>query len=157
MFSPRSMTKFRDDLFNRNHKRNAQNTEQFSYNCGGYALGTFSWYLPSYSDTVWGIFRHYNEDQMAEITEEAVEIMLHDFPDLRLISDLRQVQKDEYAIAFRVSSDGDFHYARQDYYKKWSYKRGSTAICKITQRYVFRNDWHGRYNGPLILFAKKRG
>lgn len=155
MFSSRSMTMFKEDLFNQNHKRNVYNTNQFDYNCGGYALGTFSWYLPSYSTSVWGMFRNYNENEMAQITEAAVEVMLRDFSDLRLIFDLRQVQKNEYAIAFRVSSDGDFHFARQDCHKKWSHKRGSSAICKISQRYIFHNNWHGRYDGPLILFAKK--
>ena len=44
MFSPDSQELF-PDLFNRNGERNAFNTDQWYYNCGGYALGTFSWYL----------------------------------------------------------------------------------------------------------------
>ena len=35
-----------DDPFNKNNKRNVRNTERNTYNCGGYALGTFSWYCP---------------------------------------------------------------------------------------------------------------
>ena len=34
------------DPKNSNHLRNINNTDKFDYNCGGYALGTFSWYTP---------------------------------------------------------------------------------------------------------------
>ena len=157
MFSSRSMEHFKKDLFNRFRERNADNTSHWDYNCGGYALGTYSWYLPSYDDECWGIFQNYSEERVAEITEEAVEVMLRDFTDLRLITDLRQVQWNEYAIAFRVSSDGDFHYCKQESKKRWTHKRGNTQICRISEKYIFGSVWYGRYNGPIILFAKKRG
>lgn len=34
------------DPFNFLRNRNVRNTEKITYNCGGYALGTFSWYCP---------------------------------------------------------------------------------------------------------------
>ena len=34
------------DFLNSNKLRNEENTLESSYNCGGYALRTFSWYLP---------------------------------------------------------------------------------------------------------------
>lgn len=157
MFSPDSQELF-PDLFNRNGERNAFNTDQCYYNCGGYALGTFSWYLPSHTPRTWGLCKSWTPEHIVEVTKAAVEIMLHDFADLRLIKDLRQVQRDEYAIVFRVSSDGDFHYCRQDGKKKWTHKPGNTAIRRISERYIFGCEaWSGRYNGPLVMFAKKRG
>ena len=38
--------KFYEDEYNVNGKRNRKNTEREDYNCGGYALQTFSWILP---------------------------------------------------------------------------------------------------------------
>ena len=35
-----------DDPFNKNNNRNLRNTPRRHFNCGGYALGTFSWYCP---------------------------------------------------------------------------------------------------------------
>ena len=34
------------DWLNRSGLRNADNTDIDLYNCGGYALGTYSWYMP---------------------------------------------------------------------------------------------------------------
>lgn len=39
--------KINHDPFNKRGLRNIRNTDKADYNCGGYALGTFSWYLPS--------------------------------------------------------------------------------------------------------------
>ena len=38
--------KFYEDEYNVNGKRNRKNTNREDYNCGGYALQTFSWVLP---------------------------------------------------------------------------------------------------------------
>ena len=35
------------DPFNFLRNRNVRNTEKRTYNCGGYALDTFSWYCPT--------------------------------------------------------------------------------------------------------------
>ena len=157
MFSPRSNEIFSNDLFNLDQLRNAENTHITDYNCGGYALGTYSWYLPSRMDIMWGWWHTYDRPTLEKMTQQAVKVMLEDFSDLRVIIDLRQVQKDEYAIAFRLSSDGDFHYIRQDKGKWWTHKRGSTQIVRIAQKTVLSRNWCGRYDGPLVLLAKKRG
>ena len=34
------------DYLNKEHKRNLANTKISQYNCGGFALGTYSWYRP---------------------------------------------------------------------------------------------------------------
>lgn len=159
MFSNLSMENFASDLFNLNRNRNEKNTSQWDYNCGGYALGTFSWYLPNDEDDrdkFWG-WQDHSYEEMEAITLTCVEWMLNDFNDLRIIQQLNEVRHDEYAIAFRVSSDGDFHYIRQDKFRTWTHKCGSSHIRTITRWEVFHTEWNDRYNGPIVLFAKKRG
>lgn len=160
MFSSRSQRLFGDDLFNSNRERNADNTDELDYNCGGYALGTFSWYLPShltYSHWENWFGDEIDEDDLEAITDLAVEAMLEDFADLRLIDRLDEVRHDEYAIAFRVSSDGDFHYIKQGRSRFWTHKCGASRIFTMTRWEVFNTEWCHRYDGPIVLFAKKRG
>ena len=159
MFSNLSMENFASDLFNRNRNRNERNTSQWDYNCGGYALGTFSWYLPNDNDDVedfWGCQDH-SYEEMVSITRTCVDWMLDDFDDLRIIHRLSEVRHDEYAIAFRVSSDGDFHYIKQGKFRTWTHKCGMGCINTITRWEVFHTHWNDRYDGPIVLFAKKRG
>lgn len=154
MFSTRSMFNFGSDLFNIHNARNAENTDQFDYNCGGYALGTFSWYLPSRTDEMWGFWLRRDKSELAEITEMAVKVMLEDFADLRVISSVDEVQTNEFAIAFRCSSDGDFHYVRQ-FRNRWYHKCGVSDIYTMEEEEVFSAVWRCRYDGPIVLFAKK--
>lgn len=156
MFSERSLRHFGKDLYNTNKNRSPMNTNYFDFNCGGYALGTISWYLPSETQEVWGCWEEWDEQTVCDITRMAVSYMLADFSDLRVISHLCEVRHDEYAIAFRVSSDGDFHYIKQGRSRMWTHKCGGTSIRKMTRWEVFNTDWCGRYDGPIVLFAKKR-
>ena len=72
----------RKDFFNENQTRNEQNTNQSEYNCGGYALKTFSWYTPYEFDEEEYPFRS-NYDLMEHLIsddysiEEATEIILN--------------------------------------------------------------------------------
>lgn len=60
---------FLADAMNRNGARTQSNTRSESYNCGGFALGTFSWYYPYGSDIVDYAYDHgfINEAQKEEI------------------------------------------------------------------------------------------
>lgn len=99
------------DPKNLNRSRNINNTDKFDYNCGGYALGTFSWYTPFDEPTYINLR---TSDDYDEIEETAVENILCDFPDLSLISSIDVRNKDiDYKtteiIAFRFSRN-DFHF-----------------------------------------------
>ncbi len=157
MFSPASYDHYGHDLYNRNGLRNVRNTVRHTYNCGGYALGTFSWYLPYESDRygfVWG--NHLTAKRMSEITDKCVEFMLHDFADLRVIESVADLQKGEYAIAFRLSSDGDFHYIKRNRMGLWTHKRGASSnIWVMPKDMVLNSVWCNRYNGKIVLLAKK--
>ena len=98
MFSERSLRHFGKDLYNTNKNRSPMNTNYFYFNCGGYALGTISWYLPSETQEVWGCWEEWDEQTVRDTTAMAVSYMLADFSDLRVISYLCEVRHDEYAI-----------------------------------------------------------
>ena len=148
-----------EDKFNLERVRNIRNTDKDIYNCAGYALGTFSWYSP-HDEEEQGIFfwGHWwnTEEEMEKVTNMAVAQMLNDFADLRIIHSLDECAKDEYAIAFRISEDGDFHYVRRARNGHWFHKMGAYwEIYTMTQEEVFSDLWCNRYNGRLVLFAKK--
>lgn len=45
MIYPTTNSQYEDE-FNLSNKRNVRNTPRRTYNCGGFALGCFSWYCP---------------------------------------------------------------------------------------------------------------
>ena len=169
------------DPYNIKNNRNAFNTDRFSYNCAGYALGTFSWYVPYDMDDCYELDELRDELQhcrfqiigsddkekdyilrqcdniRSEITKIYVQQMLFDFAGLRVISNFSEVDKNERIILFRVSDDGnDFHYIWSDDGKQWRHKMGSSILEDYDAEYIF-DDWiaHDRfvYNGEIIIFA----
>lgn len=146
----------KDDLLNVGRKRNIRNVDKDCYNCGGYALETFSWYIPSDSTRGWDWSVSDSPRAVMYRTNKARKKMLADFPDMREIRKLDELAPNEYAIAFRVSSDGDFHFVKRAKNNHWYHKRGrSWEIDQMSQAEVFAGNWCGRYDGPLVLFAKK--
>ena len=145
------------DPLNVEGNRNVGNTNKHSYNCGGYALECFSWYCPKMEDSWFSDpFGFDSKEEAIEKTEKCVEIMLNDFPTMRRVQSLDEVRSDEYAILFRVSSDGDFHYLKRDKSNHWRHKMGnSPVIDTIKKRDIFKKWCHGRYDGPIVISAKK--
>lgn len=146
------------DLFNVQRKRNINNTEKHLYNCAGYALETFSWYCPNEEDwEYWGCLDDWDDMTMLMKTNETIQFMLKDFKGrLRIIRSVDEVQENEYAIAYRVSSDGDFHFMKK-MANGWHHKRGGSAhIYTETEDYVLNEIWCNRYDGPIALMAMRR-
>ena len=143
------------DLFNVQRKRNIHNTDTHLYNCAGYALGTFSWYQPYDDYDIFSLLC--DSDELEEITKQTVFHMLKDFEGrLRIISSLKELEKNEYAIAYRVSSDGDFHFMKKAR-TRWHHKRGSTpTILTESEDNVLNSIWCDRYDGPIVLMAMRR-
>lgn len=138
---------------NTDNARNIHNTPKRHYNCAGYALGTFSWYIPRTRD----VFNSFNFETKAEMkrkTQVSVKNMLKDFPDLRVIHSLDEVQDDEYAILFRHSSDGDFHFMKRGKNGAWYHKMGGLSRIH-TESNPFSEVWECRYDGDIVMFAKK--
>lgn len=146
------------DLFNIQRKRNINNTEKHLYNCAGYALGTFSWYCPNEEDwEYWGTLDDWDDMTMLMKTGETVQFMLKDFAGrLRLIGSVEEVNDNEYAIAYRLSRDGDFHFMKK-MANGWHHKRGNTdRIYVESEDYVLKKIWCDRYDGPIVLMAMRR-
>ena len=153
------------DFFNENRIRNVRNTYVRTYNCGGYALNTFSWYCP-HAQNSGRKYRSTTEYGMQITTDNAVNFMLKEFKDLRVITDLKELQSNEYAIAFRIGGVGgeqDFHFMKRGKNGKWYHKPGGADIQFIEKEKVFANEWVSTtwwgqthpYRGKLVLFAKK--
>nr|DAH81427.1 MAG TPA: hypothetical protein [Caudoviricetes sp.] len=145
---------FGEDKLNHNNKRNLRNTPKLIYNCGGYALGCFSWYCPRETDVFYYGFDSHEEAR--EKTDYCVKCMLADFPTLRVIASLDEVAPDEYPILFRLSHDGDFHYLKRADNGIWYNKMGSCSMIEIMPKDRIFNIWYKRYDGPIIIFAKKK-
>ena len=146
-----------EDELNLNGFRNMRNTNKEFYNCGGYALGTYSWYQPHGEDEKGCLYD--TKVSIEERTEHAVQYMLNDFCDLRVIKTLEAVTENEYTIAFRLAKD-DFHYMVKKG-NKWYSKAGARPkIDKVSQKVVLGKAWftdYGvTYDGPLVLFAKRK-
>ena len=142
-----------DDPLNFNNTRSIRNTDKYDYNCGGYALETFTWYCPRAEDErVRYSFR--NIEQAYETTLHAVAHMVYEFEGkLRMIRKLKDLKENERAVAFRISSDGDFHYVKKAK-NGWYHKRGGCPrIERMSEYNVFNTDWCGRYDGPIVLLA----
>ena len=137
-----------NDIHNFQKKRNLNNSNKRYYNCAGYALETFNWYAPS---------EHYRELDLTDL-DDCVDFMIKDFNGyLRRINDISELKEDEYAIAFRMSNDNDFHYIKRDKRGIWRHKRGGMPFIEtIKQKYVFSDLWFSYYEGEIALLAKKR-
>ena len=155
---------FIKDGLNLRGARNLKNTPRGTFNCAGYALGTFAWYVPvgegdgdDYCDPTIDV---------AIRTEMCVSTMLTEFAgSLRRISSISELTKNEYAIAFRMETNGtDFHYVKRYSNGRWYQKHGGMPnIEPMSVEEVFSSDWvyNGicetlHYDGPIVLLAKRR-
>ena len=143
------------DPMNLLKNRNIHNTCKTNYNCGGYALGTFSWYCP-HSEKQHGYYDTYSEESLFEQVMGHVKIMLAEFPTLRIIYALEEASENEEVIAFRLSNY-DFHFMVRKANKRWYHKRGSCPfIYSITEEEVFSDCWMPDYDSPIVLMAMKK-
>jgi hypothetical protein len=144
------------DEGNSDGARKNRNTDAMYFNCGGFALGTYTWYLPI---TQWAY-----DNELFDRWENlryCIGVMLAEFKGrLRKIEELSELRENEYAIAFRLSSDGDFHYRKRVKDNLWAEKNGYDVGIRLHEGDdEVLNDcemWNGRYDGEIVLFAMKR-
>ena len=154
------VTTYETDYYNFNH-RTSRNTDLEDYNCGGYALGTFNWYLPmsDLSETTWRLVED-RKMSVDEIAQYYADYILKDFEGyIRRIQDLKELKKDEQAIAFRVGEE-DFHFCKRGKNGVWYHKPGRNTIRRIKRTEVFAERWvspnsYTIYDSEIILFALK--
>lgn len=154
------------DYFNLDKKRNSQNTDNWDYNCGGYALGTFSWFLLDSFEHGYDL-NYYNmtieeiEKRVVSMEDDCVEEIVEVFEGLvRSISTLSELREDEYAVLFRISYNDagyvdDFHFVKRHHDGHYSHKPGRSPIVKF-ENDPFDGDWSNRclvYNAPIKILA----
>lgn len=155
------------DPYNHSNSRNIKNTDKAVYNCGGYALNLFAWYCPwglDVNETETPLARAYwaddyfDDDELFAPTMRCVQNMLAEIPTLRLLTGINDPIKDnEYMLAFRISYDGDFHFAKRACNGVWYHKQGGSQKIKVmTALEVIDDYWCDRYNGPLVFFANTK-
>jgi hypothetical protein len=148
------------DPYNKDNNRTLRKTPKRAYNCGGYALNTYSWYCP-YSEEddenaeLWGYDCGFEtEIEAYEKTMYLVSFMVYDFGGkVRMIQREQDLRPWERLVLFRVSHDGDFHYIKKmnnGYFHKMG---GSKYIDRMSKREVYSDLWCGRYDGPIVLLA----
>lgn len=156
-----------EDALNVNNHRNSSNTETMTFNCAGFALGTYSWYIPCedrYSD-LWDIFGEMNidfcDDEIDRIYDHIAGISIRnlkrDFAhrNLHQICRLADAKENEIVIAFRFSLS-DFHFMKRFPDGRWFEKCGGLEIHPVDEADVFKDIWHNvfeHYDSEIYLFA----
>lgn len=125
-----------------------RNMDRHDYNCGGYALETFDWYLP---------YASYRPEHGYATTNEGVlkyaRYICESVTGVRIIKNESELNEDEYLVAFRTCKR-DFHFMKRDSQGNWRHKRGhSYRIERITKKEVFSEVWPGEYHSPIVLLA----
>ena len=113
--------KYSNDPLNLYGARTLKNSNKRVYNCGGYALGTFNWYLPA------ATLEDFNEcmeclDEKS-LLEQFTSNILEEFLNLERIdfSDIPKVK--DIIIGFAVKERDDFHFIRRGRNFQWYHKR----------------------------------
>lgn len=153
--------KINHDPLNMRGSRNIRNTDKADYNCGGYALGTFSWYLPSrtreeYSD----IMGHADIGDMDTALTLASEAIVDELPGwsivpFALVMERKYSPKDYEIVAMRFCYY-DFHFWKLGRNWNWYDKMGCRGQIN---RHAFndaRNVWNDRYDSPVVCFIRAR-
>lgn len=169
-----------NDYLNSKRRRDNRNTSRHEYNCGGYALNTFSWYYPSNCSTFDEAENYWaeREDNLLLAAEDfGTEYALHHYVlldayemiksfngKLRRIFCVNEARKNERIVAYRIGCDidnwtTDFHFIFKDYgEKKWHHKMGDKNIDRnrFTDEEVLCKIWdcgYLDYDSEIILLA----
>ena len=172
----------RQDYYNIHKTRNSENTDNFEYNCGGYALNTFAWYEPCDIDAIEDDIAYYIQEGLSKeeiyniILSHFTDIILSEFQNIRLITDSSEIKSDERLIYFRyfynTVSDFDdnwedntyYSYIRSDFHFRffenghWYEKCGSQPICTCDGEDIDGPVWAcgvNIYDSPIVKFALK--
>lgn len=149
------------DPFNTLGLRNINNTVKRHYNCGGYALGTFSWYWPGRTEEEHDKIMEYAEaEDWDNALELAAEAIIRELPGwmavpFNLVMERKYSPKEYEVVAMRFC-DFDFHFWKLGRNWNWYDKMGSAGWI---DRHAFedvRRIWYHRYNSPIVCFIRAR-
>lgn len=140
--------------------------EQSWYNCGGFALGTYDWYLPYEDEWQWEEWvtdlcaDYEGYDELCDaLAARCVEYMQCDGV-AREIGNEAELREDEYLVLFRAA-ETDFHYARRLSNGEWWHKMGGQDIEWISEDEACGDDWwrnrlSHEYGGRTRMLAVKQ-
>ena len=131
-----------------------ENFDPFYYNCGGFALSTYTWVRPF------------------EFVEDNIEMYPYRFDrglwrlvgglleqfNIRCVTSFKYISSNEYPAIFRVGSN-DFHFMR---YSKlldgWIDKMGGSSCINLhKEKEIMREYWYGgRYDSQIIKLAVRK-
>ena len=131
----------------------------YSYNCMGYALGTFEWeelesfYCADYFDKD-KLRKYWIKRSFKACRRE----LIRDYK-LRPISSPKRACANERVIAFRLGAD-DFHFARLNSDGTWTHKPGRNTIREMSiEELTDKKGWSlhrtNPYNSKICYFAIK--
>ena len=133
--------------------------ERCDYNCGGYALNTFDWYMPidPIDRNTGNMIQKYGLKKAGDKMRDRI---LFDFSNnIREIFDIKEVKKNERLILFRLGVDfwgGDFHFVVRKGRNFFHKRGGSEWIERMTKEQALNQEWcEGRYSGPVYMFAMR--
>ena len=162
-------------------EKNSRKSDRRYYNCGGFALRTYTWFYPyaclgenhnlkeleeeeQLSDDIhnfWDGCEDYNyddEDVYNDFAQKLVDNMIKAFEGkMRQVLNTKDVKPNERLVAFRFG-ESDFHYmikGRKGH--QWHSKMGgSVHIDTYPEEFVlFDPDWNGCYYSNTFLLAVK--
>lgn len=149
------------DPLNKRGSRNIRNTDKTDYNCGGYALGTFSWYLPSHTREEYSDIMGYADiGDMDTALTLASEAIVNELPGwsivpFALVMERKYSPKDYEVVALRFCYY-DFHFWKLGRNWNWYDKMGCR---RQINRHAFndvRNVWNDRYDSSVVCFIRAR-
>ena len=130
-----------------------------SYNCMGYALGTFEWEdLDSF--IYCGDLPNKQSKRLTKRSFKACRRELIRDYKLRPISSPKRARANERVIAMRIGAD-DFHFARLNSDGTWTHKPGKTHIRVMTTEELYEKKGWSRhrihpYSSKIAFFAIRR-
>ena len=149
------------DPFNTLGLRNIGNTVKCYYNCGGYALGTFSWYWPGRTEDEYDEIMEYAEDEdWNNALELASEAIISELPGwsvvpFNLVME-RKYSPKEYEIVAMRFCDCDFHFWKLGRNWNWYDKMGGAGRINRHAFEDVRDTWCHRYDSPIVCFVRMR-
>ena len=152
-----------EDYLNNKKTRNAQNCEAKEYNCGGFALETYSWYKPfskNYSaeeviKRSLEFFRNihlapelYEKEVKELLVRRAIRTMLSNFPNLKKIDveEAKRLPKERKLIAFRVCFI--FNESYEELYNKYGYDYDFHYVVRL------KGSWYEKMGSSSIHKVK---
>ena len=135
-------------------------TIDYSYNCMGYALGTFKWdELESFYSSDCFDKAKVRKRWFKYSFKACRRELIRDYK-LRPISSPKRARANERVIAMRIGAD-DFHFARLNSDGTWTHKPGRAHITTMTTEELYeKKGWSLHrthpYNSKIAFFAIRR-